>query len=373
MQLHTLAYLDPAAASRQRSMRDPRAAPTVATTVVRHGGGSSLDGSAATGVGGSTRAAAAAPAAAAGRQQQQQQQLQAEGAPHLVVARHPSGYYSHGNTQNLPPGGGMGGGTGRGSETLTLAAGAMTGMAPPPPPPRGATVSRAPVVLPHGGRVTKATGLVLREWGSLYPQAWADTTAPPPPLLEGMVVVERQDPADKRRASASTRVSTHAGLWQQLGLRCVIHRSTASFRVGVVTARDTADDVRSAVLCRAVCRAFVLQPRRPEGHVKGCRCHECLAVTAALAAMAASSRRSGSGSRGNGAGGNGSGSIFLDEEGVEEDDTPGPGQYEVTKVGGVGRSGPAFTMRGRTAPSGAALADAEAAKMPGEWVQGGPL
>eukprot|EP00198_Chlamydomonas_reinhardtii_P010053 XP_001699390.1 predicted protein [Chlamydomonas reinhardtii] len=85
MQLHTLAYLDPAAASRQRSMRDPRAAPTVATTVVRHGGGSSLDGSAATG-------------------------------------------------------------------------------------------------------------------------AWADTTAPPPPLLEGMVVVERQDPADKRRASASTRI-----------------------------------------------------------------------------------------------------------------------------------------------------------------------
>lgn len=97
----------------------------------------------------------------------------------------------------------------------------------------GATISRAAVVMPHGGRVTKATGLVLREWGALYPQAWAPAIASSGAVggnhlsqtlssvggtlrsaatSESMVVVERQDAADWRRASGpAARVRMEAG------------------------------------------------------------------------------------------------------------------------------------------------------------------
>lgn len=92
----------------------------------------------------------------------------------------------------------------------------------------GATVSHAPVVLAHGRPETKATGLVLREWGALYPQAWqhmwggaagAGGSGAVGAGGGGMVVVERQDAADRRRAAAGAgaRGKVRPGGWSGVG------------------------------------------------------------------------------------------------------------------------------------------------------------
>jgi hypothetical protein len=82
------------------------------------------------------------------------------------------------------------------------------------------------------------------------------------------------------------------------------------------------------------------QPRRRQasGHPAGCRCPACTSLVAAY---------------------------YSESEFGSEDDTPGPGQYEVAAMGAVGRSGPAFTIRGRTATPAAALINADAVHVPG--------
>ncbi len=107
----------------------------------------------------------------------------------------------------------------------------------------GATVSHAPVVLAHGRPETKATGLVLREWGALYPQAWqhmwggaagVGASGPMGAGGGGMVVVERQDAADRRRAAAGAgargkvRPSGRGGVGWDVGGRI---RHTACVRL----------------------------------------------------------------------------------------------------------------------------------------------
>ncbi|GIM06654.1 hypothetical protein Vretimale_10916 [Volvox reticuliferus] len=292
-QLRSLAYLDPAAAAAQTALRNPQNAPVVRARIVRHG---SLDGS------GFLNATVAPP------QAQPQQQAR---------PRRRWRHSFHANSQNMPPSTAIA--VPPSAAEVPTAAASFPGNLSvaqrmvPAPPPMNATVSRAPVVLPHGRRVTKATGLVLREWGSLYPQAWAPAGAdggevlplqsfrtvtgplPTAVALESMLVVERQDAADWRRASAAATVATKIG--------------------------PTA------------------QRRKAKGHPAGCRCPACTSLVA----------------------------MYYSESEDSEDDTPGPGQYDVAGASGtVGRNGPAFTIRGRTAPPpSATFINPEAAKVPG--------
>lgn len=73
----------------------------------------------------------------------------------------------------------------------------------------------------------------------------------------------------------------------------------------------------------------------------------------------------------------GEGGAWVWESGADsgpEDDTPGPGQYNVAGVGAIGRSGPAFTIRGRVGGKGtgsALLPNPEAPNVPGEGGRGG--